>query len=108
LIPTLFTARGALIATRGKSLGKIVVSTRIVDMAGRQVGFRQGFLVRTLLFVAIGALPGVLRAGGLCPATWAPVSGLTVLITVVNFLMLFGSERRCLHDRVAGTYVAVA
>jgi uncharacterized RDD family membrane protein YckC len=104
----MYGINGALIAMRGQSFGKIIVSTRIVDAAGRQVGFVQGFVARTLLFVAIAALPGLLRAGGLSSENLAPVNGLTGLIIVVDSLMLFGAERRCLHDRVAGTYVAVA
>ncbi len=86
-----------LLGTRGQTLGKMLFGIRIVDSSGKPAGFFQALFVRrwlywALLSVTMGLVNMVL-----------PVIG--ALLYFVDFLPLFGDERRCLHDSLAGTDV---
>lgn len=82
---------GFLLVQRGQTVGKSITKLRIAQHdgspvpAGRLLGLRYGvgYLVSSLPFV--GALYGLLDA-----------------------LLIFGEERRCIHDRIAGTIVVKA
>lgn len=80
-----------LIATLGQSLGKKWLSIKIVKLDGSPVGFVHGVLLRSWITGFLGAIPYI---GG--------------CISLVDVLMIFGNERRCLHDQIAGTKVIVA
>lgn len=80
-----------LVATTGQSLGKRWVGIRIVRDDGRSVDLVHGVVLRTWLLHACFAIPVL---GG--------------SIAVVDALAIFGSTRRCLHDRIAGTKVITA
>lgn len=77
-----------LIVASGQSLGKRWLKTKIVKLDGTPVDFVSGVLLRSWALWAIGAIPLV---GG--------------LVTIVDWLMVFGADRRCLHDQIAGTIV---
>ena len=79
------------LALRGQTIGKRVMKVRVVRQDGTAVGFLHGVLLREWLFWFVGRIPGV---GG--------------LINLVGFLMIFGGDRRCLHDMVAKTDVICA
>jgi uncharacterized RDD family membrane protein YckC len=91
LTVALLAVQWSLIATRGQSIGKIVVKTRIVMLDGSRAGFASVIVWRTFLVWLFGHLARVV-----------PVVG--ILITV-DVLMVFAKDRRCLHDRIAGTKV---
>jgi uncharacterized RDD family membrane protein YckC len=80
-----------LIATTGQSLGKRWLGVQIVRVDGTPLGFVHGVILRSWVMGAIGNIPLV---GGIA--------------SIVNILMIFGDERRCLHDHLAGTRVIVA
>ena len=80
-----------LISTTGQSLAKKWLGIRIVKLDGSLPGFVHGVLLRQWVMGLIGAIPFV---GG--------------LIQLVDPLLIFGDERRCLHDHIAGTKVIVA
>lgn len=80
-----------LISTTGQSLGKRWLGVQIVRVDGSPLGFVHGVILRSWILGALGNVPGV-----------GPIVGL------VNALMIFGEERRCLHDLIAGTRVVVA
>jgi uncharacterized RDD family membrane protein YckC len=84
----LLALQSVLIARRGQSLGKIVVGTRIVTVSGRPLRFVEGVLLRSWLPAVCGLVP---YAGS--------------LVTFVDVLFVFRSDRRCLHDLIAGTRV---
>ncbi len=98
---------GVLIAFRGQSVGKILVLTRIVDETGRRAGLVNGFLLRTLPVAFVTNIPALLLATGSPPETVQPLVSLTSLVALVDVLFIFGPDHRCLHDRIAGTYVAI-
>lgn len=77
-----------LIATTGQSLAKKWLGIRIVRLDGSELGFLYGVVLRSWVIEFIGAL-------------FSPVA-------LVDALLIFGDERRCLHDHLAGTKVVVA
>jgi uncharacterized RDD family membrane protein YckC len=79
-----------LISTRGQSLGKKWLGIKIVRTNGEPVGFLHGVILRSWIITALGSIPYV---GG--------------FIHLVDALMIFGSERQCLHDQIAGTKVVL-
>ena len=83
---------GYLLATRGQSLGKMAVQIKIVDYDtgqllpfGKLVGFR---LAPVWIVSQIPIIGGVLG--------------------LIDILFIFGEERRCVHDLIAGTKVVNA
>jgi uncharacterized RDD family membrane protein YckC len=76
------------IVRRGQTIGKMLVGIQIVQMDGAPVDFKSGVLLRVWAPFALSLLPYV---GG--------------AVQVVDALMIYGEERRCLHDRLAGTRV---
>jgi uncharacterized RDD family membrane protein YckC len=79
---------GRLLAEKGQTIGKRAVGTRIVDLQGGLPAVGKLFGLRYLLPWLIGGIPGLGR-----------------LFSLVDPLFVFGAERRCLHDYLAGTRV---
>jgi uncharacterized RDD family membrane protein YckC/DNA-directed RNA polymerase subunit RPC12/RpoP len=80
-----------LITQSGQSLGKKIVGTRIVRMDGSPAGFGYGVAMRSWL-------PGIIML----------IPYLNALFWLVDVLFIFGQERRCIHDQIAGTQVVIA
>lgn len=74
-----------LLSTAGQTLGKKLLRIRIIDyQTGENPGFAKAFLLRSV------------------------VNGLLCVVPVyalVDVLFIFGNERRCVHDFIAGTKV---
>ena len=79
---------GMLLANYGQTIGKRLMKIKIVDLQGDQVGISKLYFLRYLFFSLVSQVPQV---GG--------------LIGLVDILFIFGKERRCLHDLLAGTRV---
>jgi len=78
-----------LAATRSQSIGKFLVKTQMLDSETRQpAGFFKTVIMR--IFIC-----GLIRL--------IPIFGWVYL--VVDFCFLFRSDRRCVHDMIAGTVV---
>jgi uncharacterized RDD family membrane protein YckC len=86
-----------LLAVRGQTIGKRAVGIRIVDLQGRPAGFVQALVMRVWIF---GFLMSVI--GGLVGAV-VPFAALA--LGVLDLVLVFGPDRRCLHDLLAGTQV---
>ena len=84
----LLAVQAVLITRRGQSVGKILVGTRIATVAGAKADFVHAVLLRTWLPAAIALVPAV---GG--------------IVSLVDALFIFRSDKRCLHDLIAGTRV---
>ncbi len=82
---------GYLLANRGQTIGKVAVKTKIVDLQGNIPSFGKLLLLRYLVLSLVAQIPIVGTLAGL-----------------VNALFIFGKERRCLHDYMAGTRVVEA
>ena len=89
----LFVAlNGYLLATKGQTIGKVAVGTRIVSVDdGSLVPLWKLMLLRYLPYFGLGYIP----IGG-------------QILSLVNALMIFKADRRCLHDHTAGTKVVIA
>lgn len=72
----------------GQTLGKKAAKTRIVTMNGHQPAIGDLILKRYAFFQLIAIIPVV-----------GPIASL------VNILMIFKKDRRCLHDLIANTQV---
>jgi uncharacterized RDD family membrane protein YckC len=79
---------GYLLATRGKTIGKVAVGTRIVDLQGQLPPLGKLLVLRYFIPWMAGTIPIV---GG--------------LFSLIDALFIFGRERRCIHDHLAGTRV---
>ena len=78
-----------LLVTRSQTIGKYLLKTQIFDYETNEpAGFVKTFLLRIVVNGLIGGIPCV-----------GPI------YTLVDILFIFGEERRCLHDQLAGTYV---
>lgn len=97
---------GALVATRGQTIGKILLLTRIVDEDGKRAGLMNGVVTRMVPFTAVALLPRICTVGGMSPGNVQGVAVLTGLFALLDAGLILGPYRQCLHDRVAGTYVA--
>lgn len=81
-----------LIATSGQSLAKKWLGIKIVRTDGSPCGFVNGVILRSWVLGLIG--------------NFIPFIG--GLIYLIDPLLIFGEERRCLHDHIASTRVIVA
>jgi uncharacterized RDD family membrane protein YckC len=80
-----------LIATRGQTIGKRMLKLRVVKTDGRAVGFVDGVILREWVITAVTSLPFI-----------------GFVAALADGLMIFGAERRCLHDLIATTKVVRA
>jgi uncharacterized RDD family membrane protein YckC len=80
-----------LISTHGQSLAKRWMGIKIIKLDGSPCGFVHGVVLRSWVMALIGQVPFVGAVVGL-----------------VDPLLIFGDERRCLHDLIAGTKVILA
>ena len=80
-----------LLCKHGQSLGKRWMRVRIVRTDGSAAGFVHVILLRSFVMQLIGAIPMV---GG--------------LVGLVDPLLIFREDRRCLHDLIADTKVVEA
>lgn len=79
---------GYLLLKRGQTIGKVVMSTKIVDLNGNIPDFTKLLVLRYLILGVITQIPIL---GGLAG--------------IANALFIFGKERRCIHDYMAATRV---
>ena len=80
--------QGYLLYKRGQTIGKALVGTKIVDLKGNIPNFGKLLLLRYFVFGLTAQIPFI---GG--------------LFGLANVLFIFGEDRRCLHDHLAGTVV---
>jgi uncharacterized RDD family membrane protein YckC len=81
-----------LLSTRGQTIGKKIVGVKIVRYADNS---SPGFVYACLLRAIVpGMISGVPILGG--------------IFSIVDICFIFGEERRCLHDLIAGTKVVKA
>lgn len=83
-----------LLSTTGQSLAKKWLGIRIVKVDGSPVDFVSAVLLRSWVYWALVVFGSVIVIGSVLP--------------LVDALMIFGDERRCLRDHLAGTKVVQA
>jgi uncharacterized RDD family membrane protein YckC len=79
---------GYLLATSGQTVGKRVMKIRIVGVDDQPLSLARILLARQLPQNLLSLLPG--GGGGL---------------VLIDLLFIFSKDRRCLHDRIAGSKV---
>lgn len=79
---------GYLLATRGQTVGKVLLKTKIVSDSGEQLPLSHLVLRRYVPIWAVTSLPWI---GG--------------LFGLANALAIFRENRKCIHDDIAGTKV---
>lgn len=78
-----------LLVTRSQTIGKYLIKTQIVDFETSQpAGFVKSFILRSFVSGLIGGIPMV-----------------GSIYSIVDILFVFRSDRRCIHDMIAGTVV---
>ena len=78
-----------LLVIKGQTLGKLALGIRIVDAASNGAATAVKILgLRYVLVMLVAVIPFI---GG--------------LLGVIDFLFIFRSDRRCVHDLIAGTKV---
>ncbi len=87
-----------LLARQGQSIGKWVARTRVVDAGGKPAGPLRAVLLRESVLLFVGALK---LAGG-------RAEDIARLVVLADITAIGGRENRCLHDRLAGTWVVEA
>lgn len=80
-----------MLCKHGQSLGKRLTGVRIVRTDGSPVGFVHVILLRSFVLQLIGCIPFV---GG--------------FVGLIDPLLIFREDRRCLHDLIADTIVVEA
>lgn len=90
-IAALWSYQWYLVTTTGQTLGKRWAGIRIVKVDGSPLTFVSGVVLRSWVFALLSAIPGI-----------------GALVALADVLAIFGSERRCLHDQLAGTTVIEA
>lgn len=94
-----------LIARRGQSLAKIAFRLRIVRADGRAAGLYHGFVLRYLPFALLSLLPSAIAALRGSPWLVSSMAVASLLVHGLDAAMIAGKGRRCLHDRIADTWV---
>ena len=94
--------QGYLLYSRGQTIGKMLLSIQAVDSrSGRLLPFFRVFFLRhfwlmpVMLLMMVFPILSPLQLGGL-------VLG---VLTIVDVLLVFSEQRRCLHDYIAGSIV---
>jgi len=89
---TLAVIQLRMLTKEGQTIGKRAMSVRIVTFEGEEnPGFGKAVVLRGVVPGAIGAIPIV---GG--------------IFSLVDILFIFRSDKRCIHDLLAGTKVVLA
>jgi uncharacterized RDD family membrane protein YckC len=85
----------------GQTIGKKVMGIRVVRMDGSRVTFARFFFLRGL---AMGVIVWVVSLVGMA----VHLHFLGNIVSLVDYLMIFGAAHRCLHDYIADTQVVTA
>lgn len=99
-ISILLVLNGYLLFTRGQTIGKFLTKIQIVDFdSGKLLPFLRVFALRYLwllpLSLVVAIIPGTMD------------DQLITLVSLVDSLMIFRADRRCLHDYIAGSKVVL-
>ena len=79
---------GYLLAKNGQTVGKRLIGTRIVDLENRRLPLSRLIGRRYLPVMVVTMIPGI-----------GP------FLSIIDALFIFRSDRRCVHDLIAGTKV---
>ncbi len=89
---------GYTLATRGQTLGKMAAGIQIVDHeTGRLLPFLRVFVIRSLWTLPLSFIVAIIPG---------QMDDIVISVAVlIDVLLIFGSDQRCLHDYLAGSKV---
>jgi uncharacterized RDD family membrane protein YckC len=100
------------LTTRGQTLGKLFFHIRIVRSAdGGPAGFARAVLLRYIVpeLLLLALTWRAATGDGHAPFAWISLDSwpeaLAMVLQLADVLFIFTADRRCLHDRLAGTKV---
>ena len=88
LLVAIFVVNCVMLHRSGQTIGKRMLDIAIVRTDGGRMGLLRYLFIRVLPVGLLGAIPYI---------GW--------LVSLVDPLLIFGNERRCLHDLIADTIV---
>jgi len=91
LLVTFFAINWRHLSKSGQTIGKRILGIRVITLTGEVPNVWSHIFRRYLIFWGIPLIPVIGEAIGF-----------------IGILLIFGSQRRCLHDYVAGTKVIKA
>ena len=97
-----------LVARNGQTLGKLAVGIKVVRTDGSKASLGRIFWLRNVVNVIPRMIGGAMTTSGMTGIVVVMASLLGNLYTLADSLLIFGEERRCLHDRIADTMVVKA
>ena len=97
-----------LVARNGQTLGKLMVGIKVVRTDGSKASLGRIFWLRNVVNGIPGMIAGAMTGSGMTGTTVLIASLLGNLYAFADYLLIFGEERRCLHDRIADTMVVKA
>lgn len=80
-----------LLSSYGQTIGKRALGIKIVDLDNNLPSMKKHLLIRYAVYFLSGQVPLIGQ-----------------LFSFVNVLFIFGKQKRCLHDYIAGTRVIVS
>lgn len=89
-IASYLALHGYLLYHHGQTVGKRLLDMRIVYTNNEPAEFHRLILLRELPVLLVSVIPAV-----------------GSLLALIDALFIFGAERRCLHDQLAGTKVVM-
>ncbi|MGB3838577.1 MAG: RDD family protein [Rhodanobacter sp.] len=91
LLVAIFVVNCVMLHRSGQTIGKRMLDIAIVRTDGSRMGLLRYLFIRVLPVALLGVIPYIGR-----------------LATLIDPLLIFGNERRCLHDLIADTIVVDA
>ena len=82
---------GKLLMNNGQTIGKKLLGIKIVDLEGNLPTVKKQLLTRYATYMIPGQIPIVGQ-----------------FFVLFNILFIFGKQKRCIHDYIAGTKVVVS
>jgi uncharacterized RDD family membrane protein YckC len=99
-IAVMLALNGYLLSRRGQSVGKLLTKIQIVDVAdGKLLPFLRVYVYRHLWVLPLSILVNLI------PGSFDDL--IVNVVFLVDAVMIFGNERRCLHDYIAGSKVVL-
>jgi uncharacterized RDD family membrane protein YckC len=99
-ITVMLALNGYLLSSRGQSVGKLLTKIQIVDAAdGKLLPFLRVYVYRQLWVLPLSILVT------LTPGYFDDL--IISVVLLVDAAMIFGNQRRCLHDYIAGSKVVL-
>lgn len=80
--------QGKFLSKSGQTIGKKALGIKIVTLSGELPSVKDHLIKRYGVYLIIGQIPVV-----------------GSLLSIVNILFIFGKDKRCVHDLIAGTSV---